>query len=100
MSCLRQANSFIQRHEPWKLVKDKREKEWLETVLHVAMETLRVCGILLQPVTPRLACRLLDRLGISKEQRSSEDTEIFSQNQSGHHLGKDAGPLFSKLKRT
>lgn len=100
MSCLRQANSFIHRHEPWKLVKDKQEKEWLETVLHIVMETLRVCGILLQPVTPRLASRLLDRLGISKEERTLEDTEIFLQNQIGHNLGEDSGPLFSKLKRS
>ncbi|XP_071838638.1 methionine--tRNA ligase, mitochondrial-like [Apostichopus japonicus] len=98
MSCLRQANSFTQRHEPWKLAKDEREKDRLETVLHVVMETLRLSGILLQPVTPNLAERLLNRLGIPATQRSFNDLRPFSWQ--GGHLGEAEGIVFPKVEES
>lgn len=98
MSCLRQANSFTQRHEPWKLAKNEREKDRLETVLHVVMETLRLSGILLQPVTPNLAERLLRRLGIPATQRSFNDLQPFSWQ--GGHLGEAEGIVFPKVEES
>ncbi|GFN86910.1 methionine--tRNA ligase, mitochondrial [Plakobranchus ocellatus] len=57
-----------------KEVKEQLEKHavqaHLDTVLHIAMETLRVSGIILQPVVPDLADRLLTRLGIPKTERT------------------------------
>lgn len=60
-------NSLVQAHQPWKLVKsnDATSQQHLQLILHVSMETMRVCGILLQPVIPYLASSLLTRLGIS-----------------------------------
>ena len=79
MSCLRQANAFIQRHEPWYLIKDKDQEPWLETVLYVAMETLRICGILMQPVIPEMAKRLLCRLGVEESDRTLKDLNVFKE---------------------
>ena len=55
------ANSLVQSHEPWKLSKstDPHDLSHLNLVLHVAMETLRVCGILLQPIIPHLSDRFV-----------------------------------------
>ncbi|KAJ8385737.1 hypothetical protein AAFF_G00183370 [Aldrovandia affinis] len=51
--CVRQTNGFIQRHAPWKLDRtDPRDQRWLETILHVSLECLRIYGVLLQPVVP------------------------------------------------
>ena len=65
------ANALVQTHQPWTLVKsgDAASNHHLRVVLHTAMETLRVCGILLQPMVPQLADRLLTRLGVSEEER-------------------------------
>ncbi|XP_022088159.1 methionine--tRNA ligase, mitochondrial-like isoform X1 [Acanthaster planci] len=98
MACLRQANAFIQRHEPWNLVKNEKDGPWLETVLHVAMETLRICGILLQPVVPDMADRLLSRLGIEGSERTVANLECFTGTGKSTPLGRDTGVLFSRLK--
>ena len=101
MSCLRQANAFIQRHEPWYLIKDKDQEPWLETVLYVAMETLRICGILMQPVIPEMAKRLLCRLGVEESDRTLKDLECFQGMQrviESRPLGEDTGVLFSRLQ--
>ncbi|EPQ12291.1 Methionyl-tRNA synthetase, mitochondrial [Myotis brandtii] len=61
-SCVRQTNGFVQRHAPWKLSWESPvDAPWLGTVLHVALECLRIFGTLLQPVTPSLADTLLSR---------------------------------------
>ncbi|VDP32602.1 unnamed protein product [Soboliphyme baturini] len=63
MTVMRGANSFFQKHEPWKNTRDEK------TTLHVTYQALRLCGILLQPIIPDHAERLLDRLGIPLEDR-------------------------------
>ncbi|KAK7489324.1 hypothetical protein BaRGS_00019432 [Batillaria attramentaria] len=66
MTHIRWANALVQTHQPWTLVKscNPASQQHLKVVLHVAMETLRVCSILLQPVTPQVAARVLTRLGV------------------------------------
>ena len=98
MSCLRQANAFVQRQEPWNLVRNADDKPWLETVLCVALETLRVCGILLQPAIPNTAEKLLDRLGIKENERTWTHAECFPESLKTHPLGLDRGVLFTRIK--
>ena len=68
---LNSANAMVQHHKPWQLAKSSssQSQRHLDTVVHVALETLRLCGILLQPVTPSVSDRLLSRLGISPQNR-------------------------------
>ncbi|GFR94307.1 methionine--tRNA ligase, mitochondrial [Elysia marginata] len=87
MSQLHWGNAFVQAHEPWVLSKAVASGQstgdnsqgneeaqaaqiHLDTVLHVAMEMLRVSGIILQAVVPDLSDRLLTRLGVPKAQRT------------------------------
>ncbi|XP_077987959.1 methionine--tRNA ligase, mitochondrial-like [Glandiceps talaboti] len=104
MSCLRQTNAFVQYYEPWNLKNQPENSKWLYTILHVAMESLRISGILLQPVTPTLSDRLLTRLGIPEDQRHWEHLEGFvsyhgnSSPYEGKPLGEDSGALFKKIK--
>lgn len=69
------ANGLVQAHAPWVLAKssDAESQRHLKTILHVAMETLRICGILLQPVIPVLSDRMLTRLGVSQTDRGIAD---------------------------
>lgn len=66
---IRWSNKLFNDHVPWKLCKDPANDRHLHCLLHVTMETLRVCSILLQPLIPHIAGQVLDRLGISKGDR-------------------------------
>ena len=95
MTQLHLANGFLHFHKPWELVKDPAEKEWLYTVLHVTMETLRVCSMLLQPVIPTLADTVLSRLSIPMAERKLVDIETTPK---GAKLGPDCGPLLPRIQ--
>lgn len=101
-----QTNQFVQRWAPWHLVKDPTQHTTLETVLLVAMETVRLSGCLLYPVLPRHCSQLLHRLGGSAPPTSDdlkcklsknrvEDLERLSVNLQCNHDNK---PLFTKVE--
>jgi len=97
MRVVRDANSFIQSHQPWMLAKS-RDREALECTLHVGLETARVAALALSPVTPGLSRRILERLGC-------HPTECMRQHMSssvagGRRLGPDTGALFSRRLRS
>ncbi|KHN76022.1 Methionine--tRNA ligase, mitochondrial [Toxocara canis] len=73
---VRQANAFFQLFEPWKLADGEKRS----TILHVVYETMRICGILLQPVVPDYANKLLTRLGMGNSERGLESA-VFGWNQ-------------------
>ncbi len=92
MLVLQHANRYFDHAEPWRL-KDAPDRR--ATVLYTTLETLRVCGLLLQPAMPRAAARLLDRLNVPSAAR---DVGHFALHL-GHPgpLGADAAPLFPRL---
>ncbi|GCB63489.1 hypothetical protein scyTo_0014632 [Scyliorhinus torazame] len=105
--CIRLTNGFFQRHAPWKL--DRKNAEdccWLDTVLHVTLECLRVYGILLQPVIPALASKLLSRLAVGPQERGWRHLNFLAKYHNniclfeGRKLGPDSGLLFNRLERT
>ncbi|XP_076339565.1 methionyl-tRNA synthetase, mitochondrial isoform X2 [Tachypleus tridentatus] len=104
MNCARQANLFIQNQKPWELTKSDADKSRLNTVLYVAMETLRVCGILLQPVVPYLADKILKKLEVNIQERNWHDLACFSSitgtksNFEGRPLQKEKMILFTRIK--
>lgn len=105
-ACVRQTNGFVQRHAPWKLDRtEEQQGRWLDTVLHVALECLRVYGTLLQPVVPHISDKLLRRLGVPETERSWADINFLPRFQGsdcpreGRPLGSDSGVLFSRLER-
>ncbi|KAM3827322.1 methionine--tRNA ligase, mitochondrial [Vipera latastei] len=106
MECVRQTNGFIQRHRPWKLCpEDPTERQWQGTILHVTLECLRVYGLLLQPVVPAMADKLLSRLGVSPTERSLKDLNFLPRYHGrtcpfeGRKLGLDPGVLFPRLNK-
>ncbi|KFQ65284.1 hypothetical protein N335_10461, partial [Phaethon lepturus] len=104
--CVRQTNSFFQRHRPWKLDrKDPAEQLWLDTIIHVTLECLRVYGTLLQPVIPHIADKLLSRLAVEPEERGLSSLTFLPRYSGkpcpfeGRQLGPDTGVLFHKLEK-
>ena len=62
-------------------------------------ESLRIAGILLQPVTPDLADELLDRLNIKHEERFFEFAIVNQQQKSNStvNIKSNKNVLFKKL---
>ncbi|XP_061862599.1 methionine--tRNA ligase, mitochondrial [Colius striatus] len=105
--CVRQSNSFFQRHAPWKLNrKEPSERLWLDTIVHVTLECLRVYGTLLQPVIPHTADKLLSRLAVRPEERGLADVTFLPRYDGkpcpfeGRQLGPDTGLLFRRLEKS
>ena len=70
-------------------------QDQLDAVLYCTLETLRVCGILLQPIMPRATAALLDRLNTPHTHRTC-DHAIFGCA-AGTPLGPSKGHLFRKF---
>jgi methionyl-tRNA synthetase len=63
-----EANRYFAGNEPWRLSKTDPARR--DTVLYVTIEVLREIAILVQPVMPDAAGKLLDLLGVSAGARS------------------------------
>jgi methionyl-tRNA synthetase len=62
------ANRYFAGEEPWAHKKSNPER--MGTILYVTAEVTRQIGILVQPVMPESACRLLDQLGVPGDART------------------------------
>ena len=62
------ANRYIDEQAPWKL--RKTDPERMSTVLYTLMETIRYLAILMQPIVPKSAGRMLDQLGVETSTRN------------------------------
>jgi methionyl-tRNA synthetase len=56
-------NEFIAGNEPWVLARDEAKRARLSQVLFDAAEAVRVAGVLLSPIVPGSAARILERVG-------------------------------------
>lgn len=105
-ACVRQTNGFVQRHAPWKLNRqDTEERLWLDTIIHISLECLRIYGTLLQPVVPQLSKKLLSKLGIKPIEATWEALNFLPRFHGmnspfeGRALGTDNEVLFNRLER-
>ena len=66
------ANRYFSAQEPWVLRKSESEadQDRFGTVLYTTLEVVRIAALLVQPVMPESAAKLLDLLGQPAEQRS------------------------------
>jgi methionyl-tRNA synthetase len=66
------ANRYFSAQEPWVLRKSESEsdQERFRTVLYTTLEVVRIAALLVQPVMPESAAKLLDLLGQPADQRT------------------------------
>ena len=98
MAALRTTNQAVQAHQPWRLraAGDEAKLRWL---LAHCFDSLRICGILLQPVVPRLAASLLDKLGVGAGQRGWDcATPTLSPGTEDKQLNPGKTVLFNKIR--
>ncbi|GAB1812032.1 methionine--tRNA ligase [Mycobacterium sp. MUNTM1] len=69
---LGEANKYFSAQQPWVLRKSesKADQERFRTVLYVTCEAVRIAALLVQPVMPESAGKLLDLLGQPSDQRA------------------------------
>ena len=75
-------NSYLQVAAPWG-VNDKKK---LDGIIYLCAESLRICGILLQPYMPSKMEQLLDQLGVAPSRRTFQDVEFGSDKTYGTPL--------------
>jgi len=85
------ANRYFSGQEPWVLRKSNvpMDQERFRTVLYTTLEAVRVAALLIQPVMPESAAKLLDLLGQAADQR--DFTAIGTRLVPGTALPKPEG---------
>lgn len=81
----------MQASSPWKTSDEtltepaslEEERRCNLEVVYLCAESLRICGILLQPYMPERIALLMDMLGVAPESRSFEDTILGSNRTYG-----------------
>lgn len=79
-----EANAYIDEQAPWTLRKEDPAR--MQTVLYVLADVIRCLGLIVQPITPAAATKLLDQLKIT------EDNRFFTAISADHAL-KPGTPL-------
>ncbi|MBS7803957.1 methionine--tRNA ligase [Rhizobiales bacterium TNE-4] len=87
------ANRYFASEEPW--TKRKTDPDRFATVLYVTAETLRVLGIMTQPVIPTSAGKLLDLLAVPDDKRAFVQATVAGALEAGTVLPVPA-PIFPR----
>ena len=93
------ANRYIVQNEPWSLAKDENKAARLHTVLYNLGESLRLLALLLKPVMPQTALKMLKGLGIdpgSPAMQTLEEGGSWGVSVPGTKLRK-VGNLFPRI---
>lgn len=90
ISVLHRTNACVEFAQPWKLAKDSSHEDRLLCVLGLALESVRICSILLRPIVPKICDIALARIGVLEEDRNWKDAlEHPWDNEEGTFVGLD-----------
>jgi methionyl-tRNA synthetase len=91
---IREANAYLELHEPWKAAPGPS----VDAVLGDALEVLRIVAILASPAIPRACASLWQRLGLpgSPTDRPVLEAAVWGQYPGGLPVSKGE-PLFPRL---
>ncbi|MDN5342415.1 MULTISPECIES: methionine--tRNA ligase [Oceanotoga] len=73
---IRFSNKYIDLTEPWKLAKDPEKKERLSLVLYNLVDSFRIVSILISPIMPETAEKILFKIGLKNDHLNSKNTKI------------------------
>tara|TARA_B100001250_G_scaffold408933_1_gene432248 strand:- start:356 stop:1894 length:1539 start_codon:yes stop_codon:yes gene_type:complete len=57
------ANLYLNDNQPWKFIKQEESKSKVAIDIYVVLDTSRIIGLLLMPIIPNVASKLLNQLG-------------------------------------
>ena len=90
-----EANTYIQKAQPWVIAKDENGKERLESVMRSLLEAIRIGTKLFQSFAPETCEKVLYALGLDAKE-NFKDLDNFEGLASGKELG-ELGILFPRL---
>jgi methionyl-tRNA synthetase len=94
ISISRVGNQYLNEKEPWKLVKEDKEKA--AVVLYVTSQIVKAIAVVSAPFIPSTAEKLWQTLNLPGSVHKSSWEEALKPLESGHKISKST-PLFSKI---
>ena len=88
---LRLSNKYIDETMPWVLAKDEDKKARLETVLYNLLESIRVCGLLLEPFMASTSKKIIEQLNIKDDS--------LNYNENNKYKLSTPSPLFLRINK-
>lgn len=98
IALLHAANNFFESSKPWELKNgNEHATRKLETIISITMESLRISGIIMQPMIPEFTSKLLDRLNIPAEKRMWKESKLNLPNFDRNLVNLDSSILFKRI---
>ncbi|MFI3253096.1 MAG: methionine--tRNA ligase [Eubacteriales bacterium] len=91
------ANKYIDETAPWNLAKEESNLPKLANVLYHLIETLRLSAVLLSPVMPSTAEKILNQLAIPENLRTWDSVQSFGNLPKVITLAKKTENLFPRI---
>jgi methionyl-tRNA synthetase len=88
---LRLSNKYIDETMPWALAKEEDKKDRLETVLYNLIESIRVCGLLLEPFMASTSKKIIEQLNTKENSLEFVLDNKYNLNQ--------PSPLFLRINK-
>lgn len=89
----------MQSSAPWDLGEPDKQEQ-VDRIIYLCAESLRICGILLQPYMPAKMAQLLDMLGVAEDARMWANASLGADQDYGepkYEIGKGTQVLFPPL---
>jgi len=94
MDVVNGGNAYIDEQAPWKLKKEDPAR--MGTVLYVLAEVIRCLALVMQPVTPVSAAKMLDQVAVPENERGFEFVDAAHALKSGTALPAPQG-IFPRI---
>lgn len=91
------ANKYIDETAPWVLAKDESKKAELDSVMIHLAESLRVIGILLQPVMVETPAKIFEQLGLDPANMQLKELR-FGEFPEGTKVVAKGTPIYPRLE--
>ena len=78
---LRLSNKYIDETTPWVLAKEKDKQDRLETVIYNLLESIRICGALLEAFMPDTSAEILRQINLSDKTYSYKEDNSYELGQ-------------------
>lgn len=88
---LRLSNKYIDETTPWILAKEETQQDRLETVIYNLLESIRVCGSMLEAFMPKTSSEILRQINTEKK-------DYVYLNDNSYELGQPS-PLFQRIDK-
>jgi len=92
-----EANKYVELCKPWALAKDPSLRERLSAVMYNLADAVRITSLLIEPFLPFTARKMLDQLGLEKQEGGIRELAQWGKLSPGGKVRKGA-PLFPRVE--